>query len=166
MKSKSLSKTKFNIAWVSVVTIFIGAIVYVPVLNFSEKDREVVYYKVPVYVNLTPVNQAPETEVPQPEKPEKEEPVKKANILITKNLKLGDDNAEVKLLQEFLNSRGFLVAESGPGSIGQETTRFGRGTQDALIKFQEFNSELILKPFGLTQGTGIVGEMTRKLINS
>lgn len=162
MKSKSLSKTKFNIAWISVVTIFIGAIVYVPVLNFSEKDREVVYYKVPVYVNLTPVNQTPETEVPEV----KEEPIKKANVLITKNLKIGDDNAEVKLLQEFLNSRGFLVAESGPGSIGQETTRFGRGTQEALIKFQEFNSELILKPFGLTQGTGVVGEMTRKLINS
>lgn len=162
MKSKSLSKTKFNIAWVSVVTIFIGAIVYVPVLNFSEKEKEIVYYKVPVYVNLTPVNQTPETEVPEV----KEEPIKKANVLITKNLKLGDDNAEVKLLQEFLNSRGFLVAESGPGSIGQETTRFGRGTQEALIKFQEFNSELILKPFGLTQGTGVVGEMTRKLINS
>ncbi len=162
MKSKSLSKTKFNIAWVSVVTIFIGAIVYVPVLNFSEKEKEIVYYKVPVYVNLTPVNQTPETEVPEV----KEEPIKKANVLITKNLKIGDDNAEVKLLQEFLNSRGFLVAESGPGSIGQETTRFGRGTQEALIKFQEFNSELILKPFGLTQGTGVVGEMTRKLINS
>ncbi len=163
MKSKSLSKTKFNIAWVSVVTIFIGAIVYVPILNFSEKEKEIVYYKVPVYVNLTPVNQTPETEVPEVKE---KEPIKKANVLITKNLKIGDDNAEVKLLQEFLNSRGFLVAESGPGSIGQETTRFGRGTQEALIKFQEFNSELILKPFGLTQGTGVVGEMTRKLINS
>ncbi len=163
MKSKSLSKTKFNIAWVSVVTIFIGAIVYVPILNFSEKEKEIVYYKVPVYVNLTPVNQTPATEVPEVKE---KEPIKKANVLITKNLKIGDDNAEVKLLQEFLNSRGFLVAESGPGSIGQETTRFGRGTQEALIKFQEFNSELILKPFGLTQGTGVVGEMTRKLINS
>lgn len=162
MKSKSLSKTKFNIAWVSVVTIFIGAIVYVPILNFSEKEKEIVYYKVPVYVNLTPVNETSASEVLEV----KEEPVKRANILITKNLKIGDDDAEVKLLQEFLNSRGFLVAESGPGSIGQETTRFGRGTQEALIKFQEFNSELILKPFGLTQGTGVVGEMTRKLINS
>lgn len=162
MIKKSLSKTKLNIAWVSVVTIFIGSIMYVPVIALSEKKQEVVYYRIPVYVaEQTPVESANE-------KPAEETEIKieKPKLLITKELRLGDEDPEVKVLQEYLNSRGFLVAQSGPGSIGQETTRFGKGTQDALIRFQEAHRDIILKPFGLTNGTGIVGEMTRNLINS
>ncbi len=165
MKNKSFSKTKFNIAWASIVTIFIGAVVYVPALKFSQKEKEVVYYRVPVFVNMTPSTE--NGGQPTNSESEKEEPlIKVSNSRITKDLKLGDVDEEVKLLQEYLNGRGFLVAESGPGSPGQETTRFGAGTRDALIKFQEANAELILKPFGLKEGTGVVGKMTRDLINS
>jgi len=161
MKDKSFSQIKYNIAWASVVTIFIGAIVYVPALEFTQKSPEIIYKKVPVpvYITLDPVNMVNE------ENPEEQVP-EKTFIPLTKNLTLGDDDPEVKILQEYLNNSGFLVAESGPGSPGQETTRFGRGTREALIKFQEANSEMILKPFGLTNGTGILGEMTRKFINS
>lgn len=165
MKNKSFSKTKFSIAWASIVTIFIGAVVYVPALKFSQKEKEVVYYRVPVFVNMTPSTE--NGAQPANSQSEKEEPlIKVSTSRITKDLKLGDVDEEVKFLQEYLNGRGFLVAESGPGSPGEETTRFGAGTRDALIKFQETNADLILKPFGLKEGTGVVGEMTRKLINS
>ena len=159
MKSKSFSQIKYNIAWASVITIFIGAIVYVPVLHFSQKSPEIIYKQVPVYITLEPLNTEDEY-VPEEEIPEK------IYTPLTKNLRLGDNDPEVKILQEYLNNNGFLVADSGPGSPGQETTRFGSGTYEALVKFQEANAELILKPFGLTKGTGILGEMTRNLINS
>lgn len=84
----------------------------------------------------------------------------------TKNLQIGDVDPEVKLLQEFLNSKGFLVSESGPGSPGKETELFGAGTKSALIKFQEANADYILKPYGLTLGTGFLGEGTRSFINN
>lgn len=157
MKNKSFSKTKFNIAWASVVSIFIGAVVYVPALEFLQKEQEVVYYKIPVLVNMSPAQAVTEVDSVK---------IEISKNQITKDLKLGDVDEEVLFLQKYLNSRGFLVASSGPGSLGQETTRFGAGTRDALIKFQEANAELILKPFGLKDGTGVVGEMTRKLINS
>ncbi len=162
MKNKSFSKTKFNIAWVSAITIFLGSVVYVPTLVLLNKEQEVIYYRVPVTV--APV--APEYSEPVAPLPDKEIVIEQPKDLITKELRLGDDDAEVKVLQEYLNARGFTIAVSGPGSLGQETTRFGKGTQDALIRFQEAHADIILKPFGLTKGTGIVGEMTRKLINS
>ena len=49
---------------------------------------------------------------------------------------LGTTGDNIKRLQEFLNTAGFLVAESGPGSIGNETTYFGKHTQNALVRFQ------------------------------
>ncbi|MCX6712333.1 MAG: peptidoglycan-binding protein, partial [Candidatus Vogelbacteria bacterium] len=45
----------------------------------------------------------------------------------------------VKVLQQFLNAKGFLVAKTGLGSPGQETLKFGAGTWTALIKFQKAN---------------------------
>lgn len=155
-KNNNLSKTKFNIAWASIITIFIGSVIYIPALKFSQKESEIVYYKIPV---VTPMPSPPKSEVAAPV-------VQEVKYLITKDLKLGDVDPEVLSLQKYLNARGFLVASSGPGSPGQETTRFGAGTRDAVIKFQEANADLILKPFGLTKGTGIVGGMTRRLINS
>ena len=76
-----------------------------------------------------------------------------------------DTNPDVKKLQRFLNSRGFVVALSGPGSLGNETEYFGVKTELALKLFQEFYAEKILKPLGLKEGTGIVGPQTMKFIN-
>lgn len=42
----------------------------------------------------------------------------------------------VKALQIFLNTHGFQIAASGPGSPGNETTKLGALTRSALCKFQ------------------------------
>ena len=55
------------------------------------------------------------------------------------DLLLGTTNDSVKCLQQFLNSEGFTVAESGPGSLRNETRFFGYGTKNALQKWQEAN---------------------------
>ena len=74
---------------------------------------------------------------------------------------------EVYLLQKFLNSHGFIVASTGPGSPGNETTTFSPALKAALIKFQEANAKAILgTPWGISKGTGIFGPATRKFINS
>ncbi len=79
----------------------------------------------------------------------------------TRTLSLGSTGNDVKALQVFLNSHGFIVATSGPGSRGKETTKFGPGTKRALIKFQEYYRSEILTPNRLTKGTGVFGKSTR-----
>jgi peptidoglycan hydrolase-like protein with peptidoglycan-binding domain len=93
-------------------------------------------------------------------------PAAKANLVFTRDLKVGDRGADVKRLQQYLNQRGFLVATSGNGSLGHETELFGPGTAAALKKFQEKYAEILLKPYGLTEGTGFFGEATRNFISS
>jgi len=175
-KKKDFEKIKLNVCLTSIVVIFIGAVLYVPAFWYAENKKEVVYYQIPIidYYNK-PLN-FPETILPEfpmmdenieneifMEELETEEAPK---IIITKNLKFGDVDEEVRELQKFLNSNGFLVAETGPGSPGRETAKFGFATKDAVIRFQEANADTILKPFGLTYGTGVVGELTKDLINS
>jgi hypothetical protein len=84
----------------------------------------------------------------------------------TKNLWVGIRDIEVRLLQQFLNLKGFTVATEGPGSPGQETDFFGNRTKEALIKFQEAYKFNILTPLGLNFGTGYFGQSTRSYINS
>lgn len=160
MTDFNLQKTKSNLAWISVLVVFLGAVVYVPMVQLSEKREEVVYYRVPVIVPVISNTQEKPSDV------DSEVKIDKPKALLTKDLKIGDIDPEVKVLQEYLNASGFVVASSGPGSPGKETELFGRDTQEALIKFQEANSEILLKPLGLSQGTGFLGELTRKLINS
>lgn len=85
---------------------------------------------------------------------------------ITKNLWYGIIDEEVLILQKFLNSVGLILDQKGPGSPGEETNYFGPKTQNALIKFQEIYADKILAPYGLTKGTGFLGEKTREFINS
>jgi len=82
----------------------------------------------------------------------------------TRSLKQGDTGQDVKTLQQFLNSNGFIVSQSGPGSIGNETTYFGPATKSAVIRFQNAYKDKILTPLGLTQGTGFFGESTRRMV--
>jgi hypothetical protein len=58
----------------------------------------------------------------------------------TRNLYLGIEGEDVKQLQVFLNSKGFLIATSGRGSKGNEITYFGPGTKSALAKYQASQS--------------------------
>lgn len=83
-----------------------------------------------------------------------------------KNLWLGVYDEEVRLLQQFLNARGFFVATSGKGSVGNETFFFGRGTYTALKQFQSTYKESILIPLGLTFPTGYFGPATRAFIET
>jgi hypothetical protein len=74
----------------------------------------------------------------------------------TKNLKYLQIDNEVKELQKFLNAHNYLVATTGAGSSGLETTKFGSLTKKALIKFQLANSLV---------GDGLVGPKTRAVLN-
>ncbi len=79
------------------------------------------------------------------------------NAKFTKNLFFGDTDPEVKMLQQFLNAKGYTVVTTGPGSLGKETDYFGNATKSALIKFQINNN---INP------TGNFGPITRELVNS
>lgn len=84
-----------------------------------------------------------------------------AQLLISRVLYLGLVGDDVKLLQQFLNQHGFLVATSGPGSAGQETTKFGLATRAAVIKFQ-LKSGIISS--SQEAAAGLVGPQTRARI--
>lgn len=84
-------------------------------------------------------------------------------IALIRGLRLGIVGADVQGLQRFLNANGFVVALSGAGSPGNETTYFGRATQAAVLKFQLAKS--IVKSQD-EPGAGTVGPKTRALINS
>jgi len=87
-------------------------------------------------------------------------------ILFKQKLIPGQNNSDVKRLQIFLNSYAdTLIANSGIGSPGNETTFFGHLTEKAVIKFQEKYHTEILTPLQLKRGTGIVGNATLLKIN-
>jgi hypothetical protein len=72
-----------------------------------------------------------------------------------RTLKLKDMGEDVRELQKYLNTHGFLVSTTGNGSAGNETTYFGLKTKASVILFQ--------KSKGLTPD-GIVGPLTRNHI--
>ncbi len=154
-----MEKAKFNICWISILVIFVGSIVYPVMLENANHLRK--NSKVQVYVpqNIAPIQNTPAPTVTKT-------PVVETKIAFKRDLKMGDRGEDVMRLQKYLNAQGFLVAESGTGSPGHETELFGAGTRDALIKFQEHYANILLKPYGLTQGTGYFGAKTRELVNS
>ena len=96
-------------------------------------------------------------------------PAAACTALITTNLglRLRNDPNEVLKLQIFLNSDpDTVIASSGPGSPGNETTIFGSLTAAAVKKFQLKYASEILHPLGLTQPTGNVYGSTRDKINA
>ena len=80
-----------------------------------------------------------------------------AGITLPKNHQMWDQGDDIRILQKFFNTHGFIIAVQGPGSPGNETSIFGSKTYQALIKFQKANN---LPP------TGYFGPLTRALINS
>ena len=87
-------------------------------------------------------------------------------MVFTMNHKMGDRGGEVRNIQKFLNSNGFTVATTGPGSAGNETDYFGPATKAAVKRFQEAYASEILSPVGLTRGTGYWGNSTRAKANA
>jgi uncharacterized repeat protein (TIGR02543 family) len=76
----------------------------------------------------------------------------------TRDLKLNILGEDVKQLQKLLNANGYVVSPTGPGSIGQETEKFGPLTEKALIKYQ--------KAKGITPAMGYFGPKTRGMMKS
>ncbi len=68
---------------------------------------------------------------------------------------VGDD---VKILQKYLNSKGFIIASVGSGSINQESIFFGNLTRIALAKFQAAK--------GIIPSTGYFGPKTKAFIQT
>ena len=74
------------------------------------------------------------------------------------DLYVGSNNAVVRTLQQILNSdQDTMIATSGPGSKGLESTYFGYLTKQAVIKFQ--------KKYSITPAAGFVGPKTRAQLN-
>jgi hypothetical protein len=57
-------------------------------------------------------------------------------FVFSQDQQLWDRGADIQALQEFLNAQGFLVAQTGLGSPGHETTLFGLLTYHALLNYQ------------------------------
>ncbi len=81
-----------------------------------------------------------------------------SNYNFVRDLKVGSVGEDVRELQKYLNKNGFILASSGAGSSGNETTRFGAVTQSALIKFQ--------KAKNILPASGYFGAITRSYIKS
>jgi len=85
----------------------------------------------------------------------------------TRSLAQGATGADVMNLQKFLNmSADTMVAASGAGSNGMETSYYGPATAAAVSKFQTKYSADILVPVGLTSPTGYFGPSTMAKANA
>ena len=80
-------------------------------------------------------------------------------VLFKSRLQEGSRSSEVTALQECLSKD----PEVYPG--GQVNGYFGSQIKAAVIKFQEKYADEILKPGGLTKGTGVVSANTRAKLN-
>jgi hypothetical protein len=84
-------------------------------------------------------------------------PLTPAAVTFTKDLYRGIFDEEVRELQRYLNTVGFLLAAHAEGSPGYETTFFGPLTEAALTRFQ--------LEHGIMPARGYFGPRTRALIN-
>jgi hypothetical protein len=76
-----------------------------------------------------------------------------------RNLTIGSTGADVMALQQFLNSNpATIVAATGVGSAGMESSYFGGLTKAAVAKYQ------VLK--GITPAVGYFGPITRAAVNA
>jgi hypothetical protein len=76
----------------------------------------------------------------------------------TLNLSFGMTHPDIRTLQQYLNSKGYTVSLTGPGSIGNETNYFGPATLQALTRFQ--------KASGIIGEEGIYGTRTRAKVGN
>jgi hypothetical protein len=162
MAEKSFHQSKYEMAWISVLVIFFGAIVY-PIVFQIAKEKSI-RMSMPTPVTEEYISTPPETATTTPAVVH---PVSSASHFVFKrDLKQGDTGTDVKELQKYLNDRGFTVAQTGNGSPGHENEVFGPGTKAALKKFQETYAAILLTPYGLSEGTGFFGKVTRDFVNS
>lgn len=83
-----------------------------------------------------------------------------------RDLKEGMSGEDVRELQKLLNrDADTRISGTGVGSNGQESTYFGKITKEAVIRFQNKHRNDVLRPVGLSSGTGNVGLWTRLKLN-
>jgi hypothetical protein len=73
-----------------------------------------------------------------------------------RNLTIGSMGPDVKALQALLNSKGYIIAETGAGSPGNESAYFGVATAQALAKYQQAHN--------IVPASGYFGPRTRQSI--
>jgi hypothetical protein len=78
-------------------------------------------------------------------------------ITFKRNLETNMTGDDVKALQVFLNTHGYIITKSGPGASGSETNKFGALTRLALSKFQKANK--------ISPAAGYFGPATRAFVN-
>jgi len=88
-----------------------------------------------------------------------EEVVTQMAYAFTQNLRYGHSSIDVRSLQDCLKSESTIYPE------GLVTGYFGSLTKAAVIRFQEKYADEILKPLGLSKGTGFVGKSTMAKLN-
>ncbi len=79
-------------------------------------------------------------------------------VAFNKDIAVGSSGDDVRMLQKFLNSHGYVITRTGPGSAGNESVLFGALTRKALAKFQAAH--------GISPATGYFGSATRSLVSS
>ncbi len=85
-------------------------------------------------------------------------------IALTATLSFGMTHPQVAILQQVLNSTGFLIATNGPGSRGNETMKFGSLTRDSVRRFQ-CEKGIVCSGDEASTGYGYVGARTRQALN-
>jgi hypothetical protein len=113
-----------------------------------------------VYINRIEVTlMSITTTLASPEQPlNKPAATKEPLFNFSRNLKTLDTGEDVRQLQIFLNAQGFVLATTGPGSPGQETSKFGALTRNALIRYQTSRS--------IQPAIGYFGPITRGVVNN
>lgn len=82
-----------------------------------------------------------------------------ATFIFSRNLTIGSRGEDVRKLQQILNADPMTrIAQTGAGSLGNETTYFGPATKNAVIKYQQKQ--------GIIPSSGYVGQLTRNKLNS
>lgn len=98
-------------------------------------------------IEANPISSIPTNPTPTPNSPTP------STTTIARDLTLNSVGEDVRVLQKFLNARGYTVATVGAGSLGSETTFFGPATRAAVIRFQLAQS--------ISPAAGYVGPLTR-----
>ena len=98
-------------------------------------------------------------EPPKTGEPKVETPLPQGPDLFTRNLRRRNTGPDVKILQQFLNNHGYILADTSWGSPGNETEYFGPRTQRALTRFQVFYIATVQR------ASGVFDTLTRNLVN-
>ncbi len=76
----------------------------------------------------------------------------------SRDLELGMEGEDVRVLQKMLNAAGFTISATGDGAPGSESTYFGARTKAALVAFQKANV--------ITPAAGYFGPKTKQIMGA